>query len=464
MDGLTHLGAAELARLIRAGDTSPLDVVEAHIARIEEIEPSINAFITTTFDEARDHARRLTQNGVPSDAPPLHGVPVTIKDALAVGGVRFTAGSYFRRDDAASADAESVRRLKAAGAIVLGKTSCPDMSGSAETRNPINGQTHNPWNLEHSPGGSSGGEGAIIGAGGSPLGLGADIAGSVRLPAAFCGVPGLKPTARRISTAGHVPETPTAIEGWNTVGPLARRVEDLQLALELLSETPTTPSAEIHLHGRRLVLPPALAQPPTDADVWAAVEKSAAILIAAGMVHGGSGDLPLTGALYETSAVMHREWLSAHQAGLGGGRPVSLWREMFAALRGRSHISTNCLATVASLTLVGPALRVAGYGRPGGLEAVRRQFLDEMKEGALLLWPVFHTTAPRHGFSRRPSGSPAYTSIFNGLGFPAVAFPVGFDAKGLPLSVQIIARPGEDEVALAAAAVLERELGGWQSA
>lgn len=133
---LTRLGAAELGRRIRIGDTSPLEVVDAHIARIEKVEPYINALIATTFDAARSTARRMTGVGVPADPPPLHGVPITVKDALAVAGVRFTAGSDRLRGHVAERDAEAVRRMKAAGAIVLGKSSCPDMSGSLETVNP----------------------------------------------------------------------------------------------------------------------------------------------------------------------------------------------------------------------------------------------------------------------------------------------------------------------------------------
>lgn len=460
MSALIGAGAAELARRIRAGEATPLEVVDAHIARIEEVEPQLNAFITTTFDKARDEARRKTEEGVPADAPPLYGVPITVKDAIAVGGVRFTAGSTFHRDDVATEDAEAVRRLKAAGAIVLGKTSCPDMSGSAETRNLIIGQTRNPWNPDRSPGGSSGGEGAVIAAGGSPLGLGSDIAGSVRIPAAFCGLVGLKPTAKRISTAGHVPGVPPSLDGLNTIGPLARRIEDLQLALRLLSDTEETAPTEPELRERALIVPTFLGTPPVTAEIASAVDAAAEALTAAGMKRASDLDLPIARVVYETTAVMHREWLAGYRRDLGGGRPVSLLREMFASLRGRSQISSNCLVPVASVALGGRILRLAGYGRPGALDALRQQCVDTMQGGALALCPVFPSTAPPHGFAASPSASPAYTSAFNGLGFPAVAVPVGLSAEGLPLAVQVVARPGEDEVALAAAAILERDLGG----
>jgi Asp-tRNA(Asn)/Glu-tRNA(Gln) amidotransferase A subunit family amidase len=204
---LVQLGAADLARLIRNGQAEPLEVVDAHIRVIERLNPKINALVTVTFNQARDEARRFRERLTVrrADLPPLFGLPVTIKDSLPVAGVRFTAGSTFHRDNVATRDAEAVRRLKAAGAIVLGKTNCSDMSAIAETSNLIFGLTQNPWSLDHSAGGSSGGEAAIVACGGSPLGLGADLGGSIRIPAAFCGVVGLKPTGGRIPTEWSYP-------------------------------------------------------------------------------------------------------------------------------------------------------------------------------------------------------------------------------------------------------------------
>ena len=462
MGEITRFGAAELARRIRVGDTSPLEVVDAHIARIEEVEPHINALITTTFDAARSTARRLTDAGVPADPPPLHGVPITVKDSIAVADVRFTAGSDLLRENVAEQDAEAVRRLKAAGAIVLGKSSCSDMSGSMETDNPISGLTRNPWRLDRSAGGSSGGEGAIIAAGGAPLGLGADIAGSIRIPSAFCGVVGLKPTTGRVSTDGHVPRTPVAMAGWNTVGPLARRVEDLRLALGVLSESSVTGGAT-SLAGRPVLVPRLVVWPPVGRAVADAVTAAAGVLVAAGMSVRRRVALPLTRTLFETVADLHRRWLPSHRRALGGGRPISVWR----ALRNRRddvRVSTACLAPVAFLSACGPPVRALGFGRAGRLDPLRSRFLDAMRDGAVLLLPVFATTARRHGFSWGPYGSLGLTVIVNALGFPAVAVPLGLSDDNLPLSVQIVARPGEDEVALDVAAVLEREFGGWRLA
>ena len=466
MHELTGLGAVALARRIRTGDASPLEVVEGHIERIGEVEPRINALVTAAFDLARSTAKRMTDSGVPPDPPPLHGVPVTVKDAVAVSGLSFTAGSRLFRDRVADRDAEAVRRLRAAGAIILAKSNCSDMSGSPETDNPVAGLTRNPWDLDRSAGGSSGGEGAIIAAGGSPLGLGSDIAGSIRVPAAFCGVVGLKPSTGRIPTDGHVPPEPPALAGWNTVGPLARRVEDIRLALRVLSGTPA-PRGEAppSLKSRPLLVAPAVAGPPASREIANAVREAAHVLGAAGMSVRRRRALPMSAILCETTALLHRHWLPSYRRSLsGGGRPVAVWRELLRRRLGGAGPVPTSLAPLALLSAVGAPVRALGFGRAGRIGALRVRFLDKMRDGAVLLLPVFPTTARRHGFSWGPYGGLACTAVFNALGFAAVAVPMGLSGAGLPLSVQIVARPGEDEAALAVAAVLEREFGGWRMA
>ena len=184
MSDLLTLGAAQLVKEIRFGNVTPLEAVDAYIERIEAVNPAINALVTPMFDQAREQGRIATDHTRKNrdDLPPLFGLPVTIKDELAVKGVRLTAGSARYQSHIAERDAESVRRVRAAGAIILGKTNCTELGASVETGNPIFGLTRNPWNVERSAGGSTGGEGALIAAGGSPLGIGADIGGSIRIP------------------------------------------------------------------------------------------------------------------------------------------------------------------------------------------------------------------------------------------------------------------------------------------
>jgi Asp-tRNA(Asn)/Glu-tRNA(Gln) amidotransferase A subunit family amidase len=456
------MGAAEIAREIRRGRITPLEVVEAYIARIEQVNPAINALVTPMFDQAREEAHWAGERlaGGPADLPPLFGVPVTVKDALPVAGARFTAGSIHQRDNVAADDAEAVRRLRRAGAIILGKTNCAELSGSTETDNPVFGLTRNPWNLARSAGGSTGGEAALIAAGGSPLGLGSDIAGSLRIPAAFCGITCLKPTAWRIPTDGHVPKTPESIGGWNTVGPLARRVEDLALALEVLSATPTADWRAVKLDERRVLVPEFLSLAPVDREVTRAVRAASEALSGSGLRVTENVRLPLLTAALAFSATMHREWLPRFRRYLGGGEAVRLIPELIAALRGRGQLSPATLPLLATVETLGPALRLLGYGRDEVLDRIRGGILAAMGPGGVLVWPVFPTLAPKHGFAWRPNSSPVYTCIFNALGFPSVVVPLGPSAENLPLAVQIVARPEEDEVALAVAALLEREFSG----
>jgi len=462
-DDLVHLGAAELARLIRSSQADPLEVVDAHIRVIERLNPTINALVTATFDQARDETRRLRERLTVSmvDLPPLFGVPVTIKDSLPVAGVRFTAGSTFHRDNVATRDAEAVRRLKAAGAIVLGKTNCSDMSGSAETSNLIFGLTRNPWSLDHSAGGSSGGEAALIACGGSPLGLGADLGGSIRIPAAFCGVVGLKPTGGRIPTDGHIPQVGAAISHWGTVGPIARRVEDVAIALSVLSDTPVTDYRSIDLMGRRLVIPRYMSSLPVSPEVADAVENAATALRTVGMVEERV-TLPMMKVALESTIILCQEWLPEFRATLGGGQAIGLWAELMAHLRGKPRVSSAVMMPVAIGCLLRPLFRFLGHGHLQTMEQLRDSILQSMGPGAVLLWPVFPTTAPRHGFAWKPNKGPNYTLVFNCLGFPAIAVPVGLSNNGLPLSVQIIGQPNEDETVLAVAATLEKAFGGWK--
>ena len=258
--------ATDIAAAVRAGEVSALEVVEAHLAHIHQHNPSLNAIVTLDEEGARAAARAADEaraRGEPLG--PLHGVPVTIKDAIETAGLRTTVGSPLLADHVPDEDAVAVARLRAAGAIVLGKTNVPVLSAAAQTSNPIFGRTNNPWDVSRTPGGSSGGSAAAVASGMSPLDLGADIGGSLRIPASFCGVCSLKPTEHRVPTAGHIPPLPgypQAVRHMNTLGPLARTVDDLTLALRVIAgphrrqpdvpPVPLGPMPDMALDGLRL--------------------------------------------------------------------------------------------------------------------------------------------------------------------------------------------------------------------
>ncbi len=232
---LCRLSATEMARLVAARQVSSQELVAAHIARIEAVNPALNALVIPLFDQARQQATAADRGRQRGEAlGPLHGVPVTIKECFHVAGTPSSEGIGRFTNEVIADDGPLVARLRGAGAIVLGKTNLPQLMLQHETNNPVYGRTNNPWNLERSPGGSSGGEAALVAAGGSPLGLANDQGGSIRFPAHSCGLCGLKPTSQRLTNAG----TRANLHGMEAVipqpGPLARSVADVALGLRVL--------------------------------------------------------------------------------------------------------------------------------------------------------------------------------------------------------------------------------------
>src|SRR5882762_5103788 len=228
--------ASELASAIRSKKLSSKEIVEAHLERIAAVNPKLNAIVQLTADTARKDAEEADAAIARGDIKgPLHGVPMTIKDTLETTGVICTGGTKGRANYVPKADASAVARLRAAGAIFLGKTNVPELAGAIESDNLVYGRTNNPYDLARTPGGSSGGEAAIIAACGSPLGLGTDAGGSIRIPAHFCGLAAIKPTSGRVPRTGQFPEPMGARAPVFHVSLLARRVDDLALALPLIS-------------------------------------------------------------------------------------------------------------------------------------------------------------------------------------------------------------------------------------
>jgi Asp-tRNA(Asn)/Glu-tRNA(Gln) amidotransferase A subunit family amidase len=468
MDDILNLGAAELARRIRARDISPVDAVEAHIRRIEQVNSRINAVVVPLYEQARAQARqaaeRLSGNGLDS-LPLLFGVPMTIKDSFGIAGERFVSGSWHRRDAIADADAAPVAKLRQAGAIFLGKTNVPDMCWAGETMNPVFGRTRNPWDLRRMAGGSSGGEGAIIAAGGSPLGLGSDVAGSLRIPAAACGLVSLKPSAGRVPADGHIPAAPDALADWNTAGPMARRVEDLALALRVLSTTPVQDYQQIELKGRRVSVYIRNPMYPVSGAVADTVAMAAGALRGAGMDVADEVPLPMIRAGFQFAGGFYqrggpRAWRTA----LGGGQPFDYIEEIRAHLEKRGRISPEVLFFHTFMAGLGSLIALTPLARPEALERTRARFQQLMTPGGVILCPLLVTPPPRHGWTWWTGVSIPYTIMFNALGFPAVVVPVRWLKNHLPMVVQVVAQPGEDEVALAVAAELERVFGGWRMA
>ena len=453
---------------MRKRSVSPVEVVAAHLAQIERLNPKLNAFVQVDGERALRQAHSAEQAITErKETGPLHGVPVSIKSSIEVEGLRCEAGTKLRVGHIAQTDAPLVQRLRAAGAIVLGTTNTPEFLMAWETDNLLYGRTNNPWDLSRTSGGSSGGEAAAIAAGCSVGGVGSDGGGSIRVPAHFCGICGLKPTPGRIPATGHYPQSvgPFALLG--VVGPMARTVGDLKLLFEVMQgpdvgdpsavpvpvQWPKWASADTH--KPRIGYFEDDGRTPVTADTRAAIRQAADLLSRAGF-----------------------EVEPFRPDGLDKAR--ELWWRFFG---------------VAGAMLLGPIMK----GREGELSRILREFNDwvakepphtaqsllntwiqrdmvrmlifeQMQRYPVLLCPVASVPAFRHGERAWDVDGQtvayldawSYCEWFNLLGMPGVVVPMSKSSEGLPIGVQIVTQPWQEEVALSVAELLERVRGPWQ--
>ncbi len=448
--------ATELASRIRNKQLSPVEVVSAHLERISAINPKLNAVVAIA-DDALDKARAAEQSLMKGEAiGPLHGVPFTCKDAFDVAGVRTTRGSKLFEHHVAETDATSVARLKHAGGIFLAKTNVPEFILWWETDNRVFGRTNNPWNTDRTPGGSSGGEAAAIATGASPLGIGSDVGGSIRMPAHYCGIVGLKPTHGRVPLTGHWPQ---ALLRANHVGPMARTVRDIALALRLMSgpdgvdhhcipvAPPVIPESATTPLKLRVGWHAGDAFAPVDPEVAAVVQKAAASLQSAGCVVEHV-DLPV---LVENPGVA----VSGPVWGLETGyyfEPLVKGRE-------------SELSPFMKQRLANPWPDVREYLKAlARWEAIRHAMTAYFHDYDLLLCPTVPLPAYAHGLTELTIDGTTVlarqklntTLPWNLTGSPALSLPFGMSADGLPIGVQIVGRHFDESTVLRAALALEQ--------
>jgi amidase len=466
MSDLTFLSAASMTEQVRKKKISPVELVEAHLAQIEKLNPRFNAFVEVDAERVRRNAHNAEGAVMNKKAlGPLHGVPLSIKSSISVAGMRCEAGSRLRAGFVAAQDAPLVARLKNAGAIVLGVTNTPELLMAWETDNLLYGRTNNPWNVERTPGGSSGGEAAAIAAGMSAGGVGSDGGGSIRVPAHFSGICGLKPTPGRIPSTGHYPTSagPFALIG--VVGPMARTVADLKVLFEVMQgpDDGDTCAAPVALRwpGDEEVENLRIGYFEDDGRTPVTPETRMAVHTAAEALRGAGFEVePFqpTG-LEEARQLWHKFFVVA------GGM---LLRPMF---KGRERDLSPILQQFLEWSAAQPAhtgrtLLDAWVRR----DAARAQFFEQMRKYPILLCPAAAIPAFRHGArSWQVEGKTvqyldawSYSEFFNLLGNPAAVVPVGNSPEGLPIGVQIVGRPWEEEQVLAVAAALEKECGAWK--
>jgi Asp-tRNA(Asn)/Glu-tRNA(Gln) amidotransferase A subunit family amidase len=460
------LSAREIAAKIRGKEISPVEVAQAHLDRIERLNPKLNAFIDWqpegVLAQARAAEMAIRRNNG-DGLGPLHGVPLSIKSSIDVSGHRCETGSRLRAGHIAVADAPLVARLRAAGAVILGVTNAPELLMAWETDNLLYGRTNNPWDVTRTAGGSSGGEAAAIAAGLSAGGVGSDGGGSIREPAHFCGICGLKPTPGRIPSTGHYPKAggPFALLG--VVGPMARNIEDVRLLFEVMAGWDD-------------------ADPCSAPVVVREIHETVVEKIAIGFFED-DGRTPVT---EETREAVRLAAFTLMSCGfhVDAFRPEGLeearqrWWEFFgtagammleAEVRGRESELSPILREFRAWTGAAPAhsgesLLAAWLGR----DAIREKILMQMRKYPVLICPTASIPAFRHGEREwQVDGKTvkyldawSYCEWFNLLGFPAAVVPVGYSAEGLPIGVQVVGRPWEEEVVLEVAARLEKGSGG----
>lgn len=501
---LTSLPATELAAMIARGDISSVEVVEAHIDRIERVNTVLNAVVVKRYEAARVEAREADERRARGEPlGPLHGVPITIKESLDLVDTPSTFGLQARANILAGQDDPYVARIRQAGAIILGKTNVAQLLYYIESDNPVYGRTNNPWNLDRSPGGSSGGQAAIIAAGGSPMGLGTDIGGSIRVPATSCGIAGLKPTAGRIPDVGRYSEPIGEQAIVSQTGVLARRVVDVALGLEILNG------------GRNPEV-----EPPMPLGDPGAVDISR--LRVAFYTDDGT---------FQVAPAVRRAVLEVAEALKDRGARVTAWSppdvphalDLFFGIMGadggRGIIQTlgkdKRDPRVATLLFMGqrsrPTITALGgllrlLGQQGLADSIRnfgykdtwhywqlveaqmdyqRRFLEALDRADggpfdLILCPACSLPAVTHGSARDLIVAGGYAALYNLLGYPTGVVPVTrvradeevgrasskdrvqqtarkveLGSTGLPVGVQVVARPWREHVALAAMQAIE---------
>ena len=443
--------AVELATAIRTGEVSSREVVEAHLAQIEAWNPALNAVVTLDAEGALRSAREADEALARGQVwGPLHGVPYTLKDGHETAGMRTTAGFPPLADYVPDQDGAVAARLKAAGGVLMGKTNVPTMLTGFHTDNAIFGRSNNPWDLARTPGGSSGGAAAALAAGMTPIDVGSDLGGSIRIPAHFCGLFGLKPTERRVSLVGHIPGLPGAVRTMRnmaSIGPLARDLGDIELLFGLLAGP----------DGRDHEVPPVPVEPAPEVDL-AGVRIAVSAGFPGHVVSEATGEAlrSLALALEPHAHVVEMPELPA--VDLAAHPASDPARNIIVASQGSDEGDPVTLRT-----------QLEAWDRRDRFISAWETFFDAWD---VLICPVAATTAVPHS----PVGAPvpvdgrevdywelnAHSRLFTYTGHPVITMPYALDDAGLPLGYQLVGRRWRESSLLGIAKALESVTGSFR--
>jgi fatty acid amide hydrolase 2 len=466
------LSATALAAALREGRFGARELVEAHIEHMERVNPTINAIVMTRFHDARREAdaadarlRQARGNGTLESLPPLLGVPCTIKENFEFEGTPQASGLISRRHIVNDRDAVTVARLRAAGAIPLGVSNTSELCMWMESYNEVYGRSNNPYDETRIVGGSSGGEGAIIGAGASPFGLGADVGGSIRMPAFFNGVFGHKCSPRLVPNEGQYPIAANdRINDFLSTGPLCRRAEDLEPLLRILggpNAAGLKPAAKVKLSRLRVLTLKPDRGPRAKKDMLAAQARAAAALQEAG-ARLETVDLPLLEKGFDiwSSMLATAEGPSFAEMMFGTRNALRPALELGRLATGRSAhtLPLVILALLEKVPDIAPrrARKFVALG-----ETLKQQLEDALGDDGVLLTLPYTEVAPRHGRPMFPPFNWVRCAIFNAMSVPGTSVPMGLNKEGLPLGVQVVAAQDQDHLGIACALALEKRIGGW---
>ncbi|MDP3737316.1 MAG: amidase family protein [Hyphomonadaceae bacterium] len=464
--------ARTLLDRLSSGETSAVDLLEAHVARCATVNAAVNAVVRNDLGAARERARELDKmQKSGTRAGPLHGLPITIKDTFDVEGMPATSGApEYARRSAKTPDAAAVARLRAAGAVIWGKTNTPYLAGDNQTNNLVHGRTSNPWDLNRTPGGSSGGAAAALATGITPLELGSDIGGSLRIPAHFCGVATLKPTFGRAPIMGHVPPAPgsLSVRDLNVAGPMARNVADLRLMFSVLTGEAAVPARKANLKGRRIAVWKDDAVFPLSSEcrgaigtaVEAAGEAGAQTFVAKPEVGDALIDLYLQLLLPILASDMPAPLVKAMEV----GRPI-------ARMMARGEPFSR-----GKWALYSAATHHDWLKADEARQRLKRNVADFFTRWQAIIMPVAPSTAFEHidegdAVTRliTVDGKPmpyhafhSWIALATVCHLPSVVIPVPRSYGELPCGVQIVGPEGSDFELLAIAEALEAEMGGFR--
>lgn len=464
---IVNTDATQIAVQIRNKEITSSEAVKAYTKHITQVNPRINAMVETRVTKAAEEAKEKDQQLVKSGqaAGKLHGVPISVKEAYDVKDMKTTSGILNRKDAVSDKDAEVVKRLKREGAVILGKTNTPEMCFCQETENKLYGRTNNPWDLQRTAGGSSGGEAALLAVGGAAVGVGSDIGGSIRFPSHFNGVVGFKSGNGQVSAGGNFPPIDIPLQQRMLgFGPMGKSVRDIRLLYNIIADTPAAPR---DLESVQIDILPADTGYPLSPETAETLDNMTRFL---GRQFPVSRTIP---PFFTDGAQLWQEIMSI-DAGKGVAKTAAPQAKSMVREFSKEKITKNAaIHSYLSWALIGTKMFKPSRKRITEMESFLKRgdaILHDYLDGRLLLFPVYHRGAPHHGkvyeeiFSIRKTFKKymPYVAYANVWGLPSLTIPAGTDEHGMPLSVQVMCRNDDEDLLFQLGEKLEAQFGGYQ--